>query len=105
MGRIQPSNQTETSSEVGSKEGQAMSDAMSGHNGTGGLQNHSMGDLYPMTVRVILKDEDFFCQAFHCITGWEGSRFHAGNGSDNAAWSKAHRQAEAECEVELGWRR
>lgn len=80
-------------------------DMMDGHNGTGGLQNHSLGDLYPMTVRVIFKDNNYYCQAFHCLNGWEGSRFLAGNGHDKVAWAKAHGQAEMECEVELGWRK
>jgi len=54
-----------------------LSRPLSGHNGTSGLQNHSVGEHYPWSVVVISSDRggwgrrDYF-QAWNLITGTKG---------------------------------
>lgn len=43
-----------------------------GHGKSGGLQQHSMGDMYPYTVIRKGKDASVFC-AMDCRTGKEGN--------------------------------
>ena len=72
-----------------------------GHSGVSGLQKHSIGELYPMTVRVVERNDRLYCQAFDCLTGWCGSSYAADEGN----FARAHESATNECEVVLGWRK
>lgn len=70
-----------------------------GHNGTGGLQNHSLGGLYPYTVRVVERDGRLFCQAFNCISGWVGGSHPAFREFGPGCFADGHAKAETDCEI------
>ena len=65
--------------------------AHTGHCGNGGIQAHSAGPLFPMSVRG-LGDT---CQAFNGETNRAGQQFPYTPG-DSASFSAAYEQAEAE---------
>jgi hypothetical protein len=44
--------------------------AHQGHMGNGGLQKHSVGEIYPWTIRGVGDT----CQAFNCIDGRTGTQ-------------------------------
>ena len=54
-----------------------------------GLQQHSVGEIYPWTVR----GKGDTLQGFHCLTGEEGPRFQY-TPSVEGSFSNAHRLAE-----------
>lgn len=72
---------------------------MDGHNGIGGLQNHSLGGLYPMTVRVVEAGGKLYCQAYNTLTGWAGGRHAAYAESGPGCFADGHAKAEMDCEV------
>jgi hypothetical protein len=63
---------------------------MAGHVGTGGLQSHSIGELYPWTIRGYGES----LQAFNCITGEQGVRHEYGK---EVSFESAYNKAKADC--------
>jgi len=66
-----------------------------------GIQKHSCDELYPMIVRAIVSVDDVCFQSLNALTGTAGAAYsvkHYGS-------AEAHAKAEADCEVEAGWRR
>ena len=65
-----------------------------GHNGSSGLQNHSIGPLYPWTIQVV----GDACQALNCLTGETKAKFQferVRNDNDyRLSFYDAHEQAE-----------
>lgn len=67
-----------------------------GHAGSSGIQLHSMGPLYPYTVRGIGNA----LQCFNMLNGKEGKR-HEYNFDIKGSFEAAHREAELDCQVQL----
>ena len=67
--------------------------AHQGHNGVGGVQQHSCGPLYPFTVVVLAGDKSGVCYAMHGSTGRKmpEHRFEVGS---RESFFKAHAAAE-----------
>lgn len=47
-----------------------------GHGQSGGLQEHSKGELYPYTVIAVGKLDALQFQVMHCVTGQQGQRWN-----------------------------
>ena len=65
----------------------------SGHRGQSGLQNHSIGDIYPWTI-VIRGHGPGVCYAQHCITDEKLLEFRFTKMGEGGDFKKAHRLAE-----------
>lgn len=64
-----------------------------GHSGTSGLQNHSVGPLYPWTIQIV----GDACQALNCLSGETKAKFQFTSLDDDAhslSFFDAHEQAE-----------
>jgi len=61
-----------------------------GHFAESGLQHHSIGVLYPWTVRGVGNS----LQSFHCITGEQGQKHQYGS---EQTFEQAHLKAEIDC--------
>lgn len=68
-----------------------------GHNGISGLQNHSIGPLYPWTIQVVGNA----CQALNCLTGETKAkfRFSSQRNADDHSLSFFDAHEQAECSV------
>ena len=64
-----------------------------------GLQQHSVGEIYPWTVRIIDGPSGLRCQAFHCLTGETGIERYSGK---IFSFQECHRLAENDARRELG---
>jgi len=65
-----------------------------GHNGISGLQNYSIGPLYPWTIQVVGNA----CQALNCLTGETKAKFQFESAKidedHRLSFCDAHEQAE-----------
>lgn len=66
-----------------------------GHAGDSGLQNWSVGDIYPYMIVTVSKNGKNFDQPMHAITGWKGGLYPWGEDGDNRESSAlAHQEIE-----------
>ena len=57
-------------------------------------QNHSIGDLYPWTIRYRDNGKRILIEPFHCLTGEVGPLFAYECGGQTSGFKIAYRQAE-----------